>query len=202
MKNKDKWLKGICEFISGKWRKIIAKIFSIPVIIFGICNFYILMTELWKNNFKTNISLVVLLLYLYPPLYSFFTDIRKKDKEILEIIKNSETNELDYKLQSLEYYTVPQFLALILRHFSTFFIFIFVQLSFLEMSELVTINSMAMMQVYIWIIILSLVICSGAFGLGMSFSEGISFYKKGHVKHIMNVKEQLIKKAKMQKLSC
>ena len=65
-----------------------------------------------------------------------------------------------------EYYTLPHFMADVLKQFSTFWIFIFIQILFKDVPELVNWDSVATALVYKGIIGISLPICLGAFAIG------------------------------------
>lgn len=85
------------------------------------------------------------------------------------------------------------------KQFSSLWIFIFVQVLFIEVPELVTENSKAMMQAYWGVIELSLLICLSSFILCTSFSVAIistSLTKNRHIKYILKIRKSLIKRAK------
>lgn len=144
---------------------------------------------MWRDNRFIVLNILVLLLYLYPLLYSFFTDIHKKDKEIMKILEKDDTEEIIQELQVFEYYTFRRFVAEVLKQFSSMLIFIYVQMLFVDIPELVTENSKAMMHAYISIIIISLAMCLISFIFGATFSiaiVGTSITKRNHIRYIIN----------------
>ncbi len=117
----------------------------------------------------------------------------------MEIIKKDNNKEIIQELRAFDYYTLPRFIADMSKQFSSLWIFIFVQVLFIEVPELVTENSKAMMQAYWGIIELSLLICLSSFILCTSFSVAIistSLTKNRHIKYILKIRKSLIKRAK------
>ncbi len=84
-----------------------------------------------------------------------------------------------------EYYTLPHFMADVLKQFSTFWIFIFIQILFKDVPELVNWDSVATALVYKGIIGISLPICLGAFAIGGIFFESIIPLTR--IKHIYGI---------------
>lgn len=103
-------MKERLEFIKKEWASankakkiggLFGSVIGITLIVIIIIRFFIEIREVWRSNRVMILSLFILLMYLYPLLYSFFSDIHKKDKEIMEIIKKDNNKEIIQELESV-----------------------------------------------------------------------------------------------------
>lgn len=199
-------MKKSLEILQIKWKKTIklkkvaiflGSVIGIIFILRIILKIYREIEKIWSNNSDIILGFFLLVIYLYPLLYSFFSEVRSKDKELMEIIKKDDTEEIEKELTAFHYYTLPHFVADISKQFSSLWIFIFVQVLFNGISELVNEESKAMMYVYRNIILLSLIICFASFTIGKCFSIAIIITSRitdRHVRYILEIREILIKK--------
>lgn len=178
------------EVVKERWRAA-NKIQKMGICLFGVIEVLGIAwgisqsLKAYKEDKNTILGFGVLVLYLYPLLYSFFSEVYKKDKEIKGIIERNQVGEIKKELEMFDYYTLPHFMADVLKQFSTFWIFIFIQILFKDIPELVNWNSIATALAYKGIIGISLTICLGAFAIGWIFFESIIPLTK--IKHVYGI---------------
>lgn len=100
-----------------------------------VINFYYDWLSLWKKDKNVIWSLLIILFYLYPFLYSSVKQILKKKKEFSEIYSNNNLEKLENNLNQFEFYSIGGFLAELFKQFSSLWIFIFVQKIFEQVSS-------------------------------------------------------------------
>lgn len=132
-----------------------------------------LIEQIWFDNRKYIFGILPFLIYVYPIMYSFFIEVKSKDKEIRKIIKKDDVEEIKQELMMFDYYTLPRFIAHISKQFSAIWLFIFIQVLFPEVPELSTENSRVMLQVYYGVLKLTLLISFAFFVYCVTFSDAI-----------------------------
>lgn len=179
-----------------KWtRDTIAKVisfFAIIIIVGLIIKMFLFMYETWKTNRFAIGGILIISTYIYPVLYSFFKEVKKKDEKIEKILMLQNEAEMQKKLEEFKFYTFPQFCAELLKQFSSLWVFIFVQIIFLQIPEFEDMRAVATMQIY-WGFIISSVMMSLCFyfivaarSLAIS-TESLS--KKRHIKYVTSFKK-------------
>lgn len=187
------------EKIRNKWnpatraRKIITIIFCVVLATFIFFSGWCLVKkihELWESNRVAIIALPILILYLYPILYSNYLTIEEKNRELENIMKQKNKDDVEKELKEFEFYTFSYFLAEILKPLSSLLIFVFVQIMFTTVPEVKDIKAILTMQIYWGIILCSLMICFGFFMIFLCFSNGIiacGFSKNRHIEYMMKI---------------
>lgn len=190
MKGKLKKLYEKCKQVHllKKVISIIALIVAVSTIIYLALFAY----SVYRTNQYAVIAIGILLAYLYPFFYEFVKEIRTKDKKIATIIETGSRDGVKEKLENFDFYTLPQFVANLLKQFSSLWIFVFLQVIFQQIPEFYDPKSEATMEVYVTFIIMALMICVSFYlvigGNSLAISTE-SFGKKRHVEYIMKVKK-------------
>lgn len=186
MKSKRKWT-----------RDTIGKIISFLaiVIIAGlIIKMFLFIYETWKTNRLAIGGILIIGTYLYPVLYSFFKEVKKKDKKIKKILMSENETEIAKKLEEFDFYTLPQFCAELLKQFSSLWVFIFVQIIFLQIPEFEDMRAVTTMQIYWGFIVGSVMISLCFYFIVAAHSLAIStesLSKKRHIKYVTSFKNML-----------
>lgn len=190
-------MKGKLKKLYEKWKQVhlLKKVISIIALIVAvstIIHMVFFAYSVYRTNQYAVIAIGILLAYLYPFFYEFVKEIRTKDKEIATIIETGSRDGVKEKLENFDFYTLPQFVANLLKQFSSLWIFVFLQVIFQQIPEFYDPKSEATMEVYVAFIIMALMICVSFYlvigGNSLAVSTE-SFGKKRHVEYIMKVKK-------------
>lgn len=147
---------------------------------------------MWETQRNIIIALGILFFFWFPSIYSFVVDFREKDKKIAKILQCNNYKEMEKKLNEINFCTLCGFLANVSRQFSSLLIVIFIQVLFWDMniSTVVDENGRLTAQIYINIIIISLVVFCIVFILSSTGSKSLLFFggwKDRHIKKIIKL---------------
>lgn len=182
-----------------RWKQInrVKKIISFLALIVAVCILIFMCVDTyntWKENKYAAVAFGILMAYLFPVLYTFYREIKSKNKEILEIVKIGQKEIIEDKLMVFDYYTLPHFMADIFKQFSSLWVFVFLQTILMQIPEFSDPKAEATLEVYIGFIIMALMVCLSVYftvaGCTLAISTE-SLTRKRHVKYIMKVKKIL-----------
>lgn len=164
-----------------------------------VINFYYDWLSLWKKDKNVIWSLLIILFYLYPFLYSSVKQILKKKKEFSEIYSNNNLEKLENNLNQFEFYSIGEFLAELFKQFSSLWIFIFVQKIFEQVSS--EQMEVVKLQAYWGMIKISVIISVVTLIIFGTFSGAVQLIpiKKIHVKMILKLKKIQIERFSSRK---